>query len=317
MRDKANAPRRGRGPGAARHDAEHAHGEHSSSAPEEPRAPIPPEFAATIQVTETERAWVRQHLGWFLEHELITDVVRRVKAGKEATVYACSAHPSTGKSWLAAKLYREYSLRSSHNMSQYQQGRALLDDEGNAPPGRRGRASHTGSKSSKRGKEAARTSWVMHEFRLLEALHAQGADVPQPLEHREHALLMEYIGAGPDAAPTLNDVELEPREAKPLFERVMFNVELLLSLGWVHGDLSEYNILYQHGRIVLIDFPQVADCHNNPKARALFERDIERVARYFERSGHAVDPRQLAQELWSNHVSVPGQEGEPRGEPGE
>jgi RIO kinase 1 len=302
MRDKANAPRRDRQRAEASDEA--GHGERSPTAPEEPRAPLPPEFAAAIQVTETERAWIRQHLAWFFEQQLITDVVRRVKAGKEATVYACVAHPSTGKSFVAAKLYREYSLRSSHNMSQYQQGRALLDDEGNAPKGRPGRAGHGGGKSSKRGKEAARTSWVMHEFSLLEALHARGADVPEPLEHAEHALLMEYIGDEADAAPTLNDVALEPQEAKPLFERVLFNVELLLELGWVHGDLSEYNIMYQQGRIVLIDFPQVADCQNNPKARALFNRDIERVARYFASSGHATDARQLAEELWSKHVSV-------------
>jgi RIO kinase 1 len=302
MRDKANAPRRDRPPGDARDEAEH--GEHSPPAPEQPRAPLPAEFAEAIQVTETERAWIRQHLAWFYEQQLITDVVRRVKAGKEATVYACAAHPSTGKTWVAAKLYREYSLRSSHNMSQYQQGRALLDDEGNAPKGRPGRAGHGGGKGSKRGKEAARTSWVMHEFSLLEALHAQGADVPAPLEHAEHALLMEYIGDEADASPTLNDVQLEPHEAKPLFERVLFNIELLLGLGWVHGDLSEYNIMYQQGRIVLIDFPQVADCQNNPKARALFNRDIERVTGYFERFGHAVDARQLSQELWSKHVAV-------------
>ena len=276
------------------------------------RPPIPPEFAAAIQVTETERAWIRQHLAGFLEDQVITDVVRRVKAGKEATVYVCAAHPSTGKSWVAAKVYREWSLRSSRNMSQYQQGRAMLDDEGNAPQGRPGR--HSGGKST-RGKAAAETSWVMHEFTTLEALHAQGADVPQPLEHAAHALLMEYIGDEAEAAPTLNDVVLEAHEAKPLFERVLFNVELLLALGWVHGDLSEYNILYHHGRIVLIDFPQVADCRNNPKARALFGRDIERVSRYFERSGHATDPRQLASDLWSRHVTDANANAEDDGSP--
>jgi RIO kinase 1 len=300
MREKAGGPRRERQRAEAR--AEHPGAEHAQPAPEEPRAPIPAEFAAAVQVTETERAWIREHLAWFLEHDFVTDVVRRVKAGKEATVYVCSAHPNTGKQWLAAKLYREYSLRSSHNMSQYQQGRAQLDEEGNAPKSRSGRPVHTPGKKSKRGKEAAQTSWVMHEFTLLEALHAQGADVPAPIEHAQHTLLMEYIGDEAGPAPTLNDVELEPHEAKALFDRVIFNVELLLGLGWVHGDLSEYNILYHQGRIVLIDFPQVADCRKNPKARALFERDIERVSRYFERAGHASDPRQLARELWSKHV---------------
>jgi RIO kinase 1 len=301
MRDKSGGPRRERQTETSR-EAEHLRGE-AATPPTEPRAPIPPEFAAAVQVTETERAWIREHLAWFLENNFITDVVRRIKAGKEATVYACSAHPSTGRSMIAAKVYREWSLRGAHNMSQYQQGRALLDEDGNAGQGRSSRSGQAGSKKSKRAKVAVETSWLMHEFTLLESLHALGADVPQPIEHGNHALLMEYIGDGADAAPTLNDVELEPDEAKRLFERVIHNVEILLGLGWVHGDLSEYNILYDRGRIVLIDFPQVADCRNNPKARALFERDIERVTRYFERAGHGTDPRQLARELWAKHIS--------------
>lgn len=300
MREKSGGPRRERRRAEA---GEEPGPVYPGGAPAQPQIALPAEFAASAQVTETERAWLRQHLAWFVENELITDVVGRIKAGKEATVYCCSAHPSVGAPWVAAKLYREWSLRGSQNMGEYQQGRGMLDDEGNAGQSRSWRAERPGGRKSKRGKAAVQTSWLMHELTLLEALHAQGADVPRPLGHREHALLMEYIGDEAGAAPTLNDVKLEPEEAKPLFERVIFNVELLLELGWVHGDLSEYNILYHQGRVVLIDFPQVASCHNNPRARALFERDIERVARYFERWGHGTDPRQLARELWAKHVS--------------
>lgn len=257
-----------------------------------------------MQVTDTERVWIVRHLGRFYENQLILDVVKRVKAGKEATVYLCSAHPSTGRTWIAAKLYRERSLRSSKNVGQYQQGRALLDEDGNTAEGRSRRMDKAVSKSSKRGRAAVETSWLMHEFTLLRALHAQGGDVPEPIEHGEHALLMEFVGDGDDAAPTLNDVVLQPDEAQRSFDRVIFNVELLLAQGWVHGDLSAYNILYHRGRVVLIDFPQVVDCQSNPRARAIFERDIERVSQYFEGAGFSTDPRRLARELWSRHVSA-------------
>jgi RIO kinase 1 len=273
--------------------------------PAEPQTPVAPEFATTLQATDAERAWVREHLWWFHENQLILDVVRRVKAGKEATVYACSAHPSTGRSVVAAKLYRERSLRSSRNTGQYQQGRSLLDEDGNAAGRGARRLDKAVTQKSARGKAATQTSWIMHEFTLLQAMHAQGADVPQPIEHAEQALLMEFIGDGVDAAPTLNDVEIEPEDAQRLFERVIFNVELLLGLGWVHGDLSPFNILYQSGRIVLIDFPQVVDCRSNPRARSIFERDIARVASYFERFGWSVDPRRLAHELWDKYIAEP------------
>jgi RIO kinase 1 len=276
-----------------------------SPAPAEPDAGVPPEFAAALQVTDAERTWIRDHLGWFCENQLILDVVRRVKAGKEATVYVCSAHPSTGKALLVAKLYRERSLRSSRNTGQYQQGRALLDEDGNTAQRGSRRLEKAIAQKSARGKAAVQTSWIMHEFMLLQALHAQGADVPQPIEHAEQALLMEFIGDGEQAAPTLNDVEIAAEDAQSLFERVISNVELLLSMGWVHGDLSPFNILYHHGRPVLIDFPQVVDSRNNPRARALLERDLQRVTAYFERFGWAVDPRRLARELWEQLIAEP------------
>lgn len=304
MREKDGGPRRER-QGDERRRLGRAEGRQSASrpAPVEAAATGTPDFAASLQVTESERVWIRANLGPFQKKELILDVLRRVKAGKEATVYVCSAHPGTRREFVAAKVYRERSLRSTRNQGHYQQGRGLLDEDG------RSSWRNAGSQKSKRAKDAIQTSWLMHEFTLLETLHAQGADVPQAIEHGEQALLMEFIGDDLDAAPTLNDVEIESSDAQRLFERVIFNVELMLRLGWIHGDLSPYNLLYHQGRIVLIDFPQVVDCQSNPRARGIFERDLERVTQYFERMGWSVDPRRLAAELWSKHVPEPNPDG--------
>jgi RIO kinase 1 len=273
----------------------------SASAYEDRGAPLPPEFASAVQFTKYERTRLREHLATFHEKELIVDVVRRIGTGKEATVYACTGHPSTGCSVFAVKLYRERSLRGSRNVGAYQDGRATLDEDGNEAKFDAARTDRRGAA----GAAATQTSWLMHEFTSLQSLHSRGGDVPKPIEHAEHALLMEFIGEGTDAAPALNDVELEAGEARQLFERVVFNIELLLELGWVHGDLSGYNILYDRGRVVLIDFPQVVDSRNNPKARALFERDVQRVAQCFGRDDWSIDHERLAQQLWSKYVPDP------------
>jgi RIO kinase 1 len=264
---------------------------------------------ASVQVTKTERAWIREHLGPLRDACLIDDVARRIKAGKEATVYACNAHPSTGLSVVAAKLYRAHSLRGAKNTSCYQLGRKILGAEGQAVRPRAWRLLKAISQSSEKGLAATQTSWLMHEFTLLSELHARGADVPRPIAHNDYALLMEFVGDGVEAAPTLNEVTLDTGEAKRCFEQLVYDIELLLELGWVHGDLSAHNILHQPGRIVLIDFPQVVSCLGNPDARAIFERDIERVASYFVRAGVPIDVHALAHELWSKHV--PPSEPEP------
>ena len=61
--------------------------------PDDPAARLPAEFATAVQFTNYERNWIRTHLATFHDKELILDVVRRIKAGKEATVYICTGHP--------------------------------------------------------------------------------------------------------------------------------------------------------------------------------------------------------------------------------
>ena len=58
------------------------------------------------------------------------------------------------------------------------------------------------------------------------------------------------------AAPTLNQVSLEPEEAVPLLKEVLRNIELMLQHGLIHGDLSAYNILHWAGEITLMIFPR-------------------------------------------------------------
>jgi RIO kinase 1 len=118
---------------------------------------------------------------------------------------------------------------------------------------------------------------------------------------------MEYIGDESMAAPLLIDVTLPAAAAPGLFERLLHNIGLMLQHGWVHGDLSAYNVLYWADEITLIDFPQVVNPHTNPDARSIFGRDIERVCGYFARYGVRSHPRQLARDLWRRYIQAPPQ----------
>jgi RIO kinase 1 len=112
---------------------------------------------------------------------------------------------------------------------------------------------------------------------------------------------MEYLGEAELPAPALQAVRLEPREARPLFERLMRNVELMLANRRIHGDLSAFNVLYWEGDIRLIDFPQAVAPAENPDAFDLLGRDIQRLCQYFERYGVRANAGALAQDLWARH----------------
>ena len=259
-------------------------------------------FNPTFTSSRHEREWILNYLGPFYDDKQISDVLRQVKGGKEATVYCCAAHPGIGVELIAAKVYRPRVFRQLRNDARYRQGRMILNREGKEV--RDGRELVAVAKKTSFGKELAHTSWLEHEYQTLQLLHGAGADVPRPLAHGNSAILMEYMGDAEVPAPTLNEVRLDRSEARPLFERLMHNVELMLSLQRVHADLSAYNVLYWDGEVKIIDFPQAVDPRDNRDAFAIFKRDVERLCQYFARYRVASDPAQLAHDLWSRHVAA-------------
>jgi len=253
----------------------------------------------TYQASRTERGWLIDSLGGFYEQKWFDDVIQIVKGGKEASVYQCKGNATSGQELLAAKVYRPRIFRALRNDTLYREGRALLDDDGLVVKNA-GKLKAV-QKGSSFGKDVTHTSWIQHEVNNMRVLHAAGLDVPRYFESGDNAILMEYIGDADTAAPTLIDVDLDPAEARPLFQRTLHNLEEMLRLGIVHGDLSAYNILYWDGKITLIDFPQAIHPHQNSNAYTIFERDVTRVCDYFTRQGVKSDPKRLASRLWAAH----------------
>jgi len=259
-------------------------------------------FEFTYHASLYEAGWLVDSLGFFYEQHWIDDVLRLIKGGKEASVYQCRANPITIGSnhiYLAAKVYRPRQFRSLKNDHLYRENRANLDSDGHLI-GDDGRQ-HAIQKKTEYGLQLMHISWLEHEFKTMQLLQEAGADIPKPFTCGENAILMDYIGGEDMAAPTLNSIKLSACEARNLFQRVLHNVELMLSVGRVHADLSAYNILYWEGEITLIDFPQAISPHENRNAYQIFERDILRVCDYFIHQGVRSDPRQLAARLWTSY----------------
>jgi RIO kinase 1 len=264
-------------------------------------------FNFTYKASRFEAAWLLDSLGSFYVNRWIADVLRIVKGGKEASVYLCQGAAAAEHRLLAAKVYRPRSLRNLRNDHLYREGRENLDADGQEiiDDG----MLHAMRKKTQYGRELLHTSWIGHEFATLRKLHAAGADVPYPYHSDSNAILMDYIGEDGAPAPPLSSLRLEKEETRPLFERTIHNIELMLSQERIHGDLSAYNILYWEGAITLIDFPQAIHPEQNRNAFRIFERDVVRVCEYFSgqggewgtgvRSLSPLHPRKLAADLWT------------------
>ena len=252
-------------------------------------------FSFTYKASRHEAIWMLDSLGAFYEQKWISDVLRLIKGGKEASVYLCRSGVAVDAPLLAAKVYRPRMFRNLKNDALYRVGREELDDSGNAiiDDGKL----HAIRSRSTFGEKLRHQSWIAYEYQSMQTLDEAGGDVPTPYAMGNNAILMEYIGDLDMAAPTLQSLDLEPAEAKTLFDRTLRNIDLMLGHGRIHGDLSAYNILYWDGDITLIDFPQVVAPDGNPMAWNIFQRDVTRVCQYFAGQGVATDPYKLAADI--------------------
>jgi len=122
--------------------------------------------------------------------------------------------------------------------------------------------------------------WAGKEFKNLKRAHKVGLNVPEPIFIKDNILIMEYIGFGAIPAPILKDIKY-PKDPSFLFEEIsIFIKNLFQKAKLVHGDLSEFNILYHNQKPVIIDISQAVSIHH-PKAEFYLARDIKNIFNYF------------------------------------
>lgn len=239
--------------------------------------------------TETKEA-----LEPFIDLALITEVLYTVKSGKEATVYACRAHPDTGADMLAAKVYKNLKERSFRNDAAYQENRTLLYHNT--------RVKRAYQKGSDFGLDVHFLLWVGQEWGHLQSLYEVGVYVPVPVKNVGRAILMEYFGTEEGPCPTLQHAKVPKERAVDLWRLIKSNIEMMLQANYVHGDLSPYNILIDLEEpgdpLRIIDLPQAVDARYNANARDLLQHDVDVTYRYFEKLGVKDNPRQFVADLW-------------------
>ena len=261
-------------------------------------------FHTTYRPARYEEVFLKESLQPFVTQTLIDDVLALVKGGKEANVYLCQAAPHLDVELIAAKVYRPRQFRNLRNDITYREGRELVNSLGITIKNQDNREMRAIHKKTSFGAELTHVSWLMHEHITLDRLYKLGAAVPKPMGVGENAILMTYVGDRGRPAPLLHGVSLSHKEAEPLCDEVLRNVELMLAHGMIHGDLSAYNILYWEGKVTLIDFPQVTMSESNHNAYRIFQRDVQRVCEYFAMQGVERDADAIVRRLWARYVRL-------------
>ncbi|MHA2139764.1 MAG: RIO1 family regulatory kinase/ATPase domain-containing protein [Candidatus Hodarchaeales archaeon] len=120
------------------------------------------------------------------------------------------------------------------------------------------------------------------EYNALSALYTNGVSVPKPIAQNRHLVTMEIV-QGQDLFRIKRSDFGNEEEIALLFQNIIQEVKKCVKHGYIHGDLSEYNIrLNDDDFPVLIDWPQYIET-DEPQAVEILTRDCQNVMNFFEK----------------------------------
>jgi RIO kinase 1 len=134
----------------------------------------------------------------------------------------------------------------------------------------------------KGGKRNTIFAWVQREYRNLLKAREANVNVPIPMAFSNNVLVLEYIGDHGIIAPKLKDDI--PKNPKKFFDMVVSSMKKLHKSGFVHADLSAFNILNYNETPVFIDFSQATPLQSS-RAKEYFERDVRNICIFFRKIG--------------------------------
>ncbi|MGH8144483.1 MAG: PA4780 family RIO1-like protein kinase [Steroidobacteraceae bacterium] len=229
---------------------------------------------------------IPQALQPLIDDGIIDEVIRPLKSGKEATVYVVRSGPHTR----CAKVYRNMAQRSFQRRARYQEGRKV----------RGSRQARAMAKSTRFGRREQEAEWKNAEVDALYQLAAAGVRVPQPFGYFNDVLIMELVtDAGGQPAPRLGEVALTADIARVYHRFLIAQVVRMLSIGLIHGDLSEFNVLVGTDGPVIIDLPQAVNAAGNNGALEMLERDVNNLRSTLGRAAPEILDTQFAREMWA------------------
>src|SRR6476646_11274140 len=245
-----------------------------------------------MRLSRTMRGFMKTPPGLqpLVDDGVIDEVLRSLKSGKEATVYTVR----TGTQIRCAKVYRDMGQRSFQKRAQYQEGRKV----------RGSRQARAMAKSTRYGRKEAESAWKNTEVDALYKLVEAGVRVPKPFGYFNDTLVMELVtDAAGDPAPRLGEVDLTPEVAREYHSFLMRQIVRMLSIGLIHGDLSEFNVLVAADGPVIIDLPQAVDAAGNNHAPRMLLRDVDNLRAFFGRFAPSLLPTRHGPEIWTLYAA--------------
>lgn len=123
--------------------------------------------------------------------------------------------------------------------------------------------------------------WTRYEFNFLSKAFSIGINAPEPYRVYENILIMQFLGEGNTSARLA--IRVADFNKRAWYDEIIDSIIKMGKAGFIHGDLSPYNIVEFNGRPYFIDFSQSLKL--SQATLDYLERDINNINNWFTRSG--------------------------------
>lgn len=136
-----------------------------------------------------------------------------------------------------------------------------------------------------RSKNDSLNKWAERGFKNLKLLRKANINCPDAISLKKHVLVMTFLGANASPAPRLKEALLSEEQLRWSYEQVIYMMERMYKeCELIHGDLSEYNLLWYQDQVYVIDVSQ-SMLNSHPNANVFLYRDCKNVLDFYRRSG--------------------------------
>jgi RIO kinase 1 len=127
--------------------------------------------------------------------------------------------------------------------------------------------------------------WAEKEMRNYRRIHLASIPCPKPILLKNHVLVMEFLGKNGWPSPRLKDAQLSDKRMREAYvQTVTVMRHMYQRCRLVHGDLSEYNLLWHDSQVYVIDVSQSVESEH-PSALDFLRKDASNVNLFFQKTG--------------------------------
>ena len=146
-----------------------------------------------------------------------------------------------------------------------------------------------------KSKNDSLNKWAERGFKNLKLLRKAGINCPDAISLKKHVLVMTFLGSDARPAIQLKDAELDETLLRSSYEQVITIMQKMYQdCELIHGDLSEYNLLWLNDQVYVIDVSQ-SMFNSHPNANGFLYRDCCNITEFYKKSNldDPLEPKDL------------------------